>query len=90
MVQRIEDDPRTPDEGAPFDASDDDERVGEAIETFLELAEQGKAPSIEEFASRYPDLQDDVRAALEGLELVHGLLGMGSAAGSGSGHGSLS
>ncbi len=80
--------PRPPDEGHPFDSSDDDERVGEAIETYLALAEQGQPPAIEEFAARYPDLKDDVHAALEGLELVHGLLGLGSAAGSGSGHGS--
>ena len=57
---------------------DDDERVGEAIEAYLALAEQGAAPDIEEFAARYPDLKDDVRAGLEGLELVHGLLGLGS------------
>ena len=88
MVQRIDDDPFPPGEGHPFDSSDDDERVGEAIETYLALAEQGQPPSIEDFASRYPDLKDDVHAALEGLELVHGLLGLGSAAGSGSGHGS--
>ena len=35
--------------------------------------------------ARYPGLEDDIRAALEGLELVHGLLGLGSATGSGSG-----
>ncbi len=51
------------------------------------LAEQGHAPEIEEFAARYPDLKDDVRAALEGLELVHGLLGSASCY-RGSGHGS--
>ena len=32
-----------------------------------------------------PGLEEDIRAALEGLELVHGLLGLGSATGSGSG-----
>ena len=53
--------------------------MGEAIEAYLALAEQGSAPEIEEFAARYPDLKDDVRAGLEGLELVHGLLGLGSA-----------
>ena len=35
--------------------------------------------------ARYPGLEEDIRAALEGLELVHGLLGLGSATGSGSG-----
>ena len=35
-----------------------------------------------------PSLKEDVRSALEGLELVHGLLGLGSAQGSGPGRGS--
>ena len=72
----------------PLDPSDADERVGEAIEAYLAIAEHGPAPEIDAFAGRYPDLKDDVRAALEGLELVHGLLGLGSAHGSGSGRGS--
>ena len=59
--------------------------MGEAVEAYLTLAEQGQPPAIDEFVTRFPDLQDDVRAALEGLELVHGLLGLGSATGSGSG-----
>jgi serine/threonine protein kinase/WD40 repeat protein len=71
----------------PCDSSDDDDRVGEAVEAYLALAEQGQAPEVEEFAARYPELRDDVRAALDGLELVHGLLGLGSAPGSGSGRG---
>src|SRR5277367_5800080 len=87
MVQRIEDDPSSH-ESAAFESSDDDERVGEAIETYLALAEQGQPPTIEEFAARYPELRDDVHAALEGLELVHGLLGLGSGGGSGSRPGS--
>src|ERR1700722_11642192 len=85
MVQRTD---LPPDGDASADSSDDDERVGEAIEAYLALAEQGSPPEIEEFASRYPELKDDVRAGLEGLELVHGLLGIGSAHGSGSGRGS--
>ncbi|MGO9597152.1 MAG: protein kinase domain-containing protein, partial [Isosphaeraceae bacterium] len=65
-------------------ASDLDDRLGEAIETYLELLEQGAAPEPEAFASRYPDLADDIRAALEGLDLVEGLVGRcGSRAGSG-------
>jgi serine/threonine protein kinase/WD40 repeat protein len=75
----------TANQDAGLESGDDDERVGEAIEAYLALAEQGKAPGVEEFAERYPDLKEDVRAGLEGLELVHGLLGMGSANGSGSG-----
>jgi len=67
--------------------SSDDERVGEAVEAYLAAAEQGRPPDIEEFAGRYPELKDDVKAALGGLELVHGLLGLGSAGSSGSGRG---
>src|SRR5271166_5495968 len=67
-------------------ASDHDDRLGEAIETYLALLEQGAAPEPEAFASRYPDLADDIRAALEGLDLVEGLVGRcGSRAGSGPG-----
>jgi eukaryotic-like serine/threonine-protein kinase len=83
MIERI-------DESSERDlAPDDDERVGEAVESFLALAERGQAPDVDEFVARYPDLKDDVRAALEGLELVHGLLGLGSATGSGSGRGGI-
>ena len=85
MVQRMNES-RANDE-LPLDPSDADERVGEAIEAYLAIAEHGPAPEIDAFAGRYPDLKDDVRAALEGLELVHGLLGLGSAHGSGSGRG---
>jgi len=86
MVQRTHD-PRSNDD-IPVDPSDDDERVGEAVEVYLALAEQGQAPAIDEFAARFPELKGDVHAALEGLELVHGLLGLGSAPGSGTGRGS--
>jgi serine/threonine protein kinase/WD40 repeat protein len=65
-------------------ASDNDERLGEAIETYLSLVEQGQAPDADTFAARYPDLSEDIRAALDGLELVHGLVGHTSASGSGS------
>ena len=61
----------------PLPASSDD-RLGEAIETYLELIEQGNAPEPEEFAARYPDLSEDILSALEGLELVHGLVGQAS------------
>ena len=85
MVERI-DEPRARDDASP-DPSADDERVGEAVEAYLALAEGGRAPAIEEFAAGYPDLRDDVHTALQGLELVHGLLGLGSAGGSGPGRG---
>src|SRR5271155_3624809 len=86
MVQRMNES-RANDE-SPLDPSDADERVGEAVEAYLALAEQGSAPEIDAFAGRYPEMKDDVRAAIEGLELVHGLLGLGSAHGSGPGQGS--
>ena len=66
-------------------ASDSDDRLGEAIETYLALIEQGAAPEPEAFASLYPDIGDDIRSALEGLELVNGLVGQGSGHGAGSG-----
>jgi serine/threonine protein kinase/WD40 repeat protein len=74
MVRRIETEP-----------IDRDERLGEAIEAYLALAEEGPPPDVEEFAARYPDLSDDLRAALEGLALVRGLVGE-SGGGGGPGH----
>ena len=68
-------------------ASNSDDRLGEAIETYLALIEQGAAPEPEAFASLYPDLGSDIRSALEGLELVHGLVGQVSGPGAGSGPG---
>ncbi|WP_422928433.1 WD40 repeat domain-containing serine/threonine protein kinase [Singulisphaera sp. PoT] len=70
MVRRFETDP-----------VDRDEQLGEAIEAFLALAEGGEAPDPEDFAARYPDLNDDLRAALEGLALVRGLVGDGGGPG---------
>jgi eukaryotic-like serine/threonine-protein kinase len=66
-------------------SNDDDERVGEAVELYLLATEQGQPPALDEFVARYPGIEEDIRAALEGLELVHGLIGMGSATGSGTG-----
>ncbi|WP_435020639.1 WD40 repeat domain-containing serine/threonine protein kinase [Tundrisphaera sp. TA3] len=63
---------------------DRDERLGEAIEAFLELAESGSSPDPEAFAAGYPDLGDDLVAALEGLALVQGLVG--DSGGAGPGH----
>ncbi|MBV8269481.1 MAG: protein kinase, partial [Planctomycetaceae bacterium] len=57
------------------EAVDPDERLGEAIEAYLALAEEGHAPDPEEFAARYPDIGDELRAALDGLALVQGLVG---------------
>ncbi len=74
------------DSNAPSNSNDDD-RLGEAIETYLALIEQGTAPEPEAFADRYPDLREDIRAALDGLELVHGLVGQASGSGAGGGPG---
>src|SRR5262249_43297264 len=73
------------DHEAAGSSSDDDDRVGEAVELYLLATEQGHPPDVEEFVSRYSGIEEDIRAALEGLELVHGLVGMGSATGSGPG-----
>ncbi|MBX6315135.1 MAG: hypothetical protein IRY99_19830, partial [Isosphaeraceae bacterium] len=55
--------------------ADRDERLGEAVEAYLELIEEGQAPDPEMFAARYPDLEEDLREALQGLALVQGLVG---------------
>ncbi len=75
--------PRTePDEPDATEPIDRDERLGEAIEAYLELAEGGNGPpDPEEFARGYPDLGDDLIAALEGLALVRGLVGESSGPG---------
>ena len=72
-----------PDGGS--DESSQDDCVGEAVEVYMMACEQGQPPAVDEFVARYPGLEDDIRAAIDGLELVHGLLGLGSATGSGSG-----
>lgn len=71
MGQRIDD-------TADLSQADDDERLGEAVEHYLALIEKGDAPAPEVYAARFPDLEEDVRAALEGLELVNGLVGHAS------------
>src|SRR3954447_13776391 len=76
-----------PDSTTDPPTGDSDERLGEAIEAFLVLVEQGSAPEPEVFADRYPDLKEDILAALQGLELVHGLVGQGSGSASGPGSG---
>ena len=70
------DDPQHPEASARRCQRRDD-RLGEAIEAYLALVEQDQAPDLDEFIARYDDLKDDLRAAMEGLELVHGLVGRG-------------
>jgi len=65
----------TPSTQAPGGPVDRDERLGEAIEAYLEQAEAGVPPDPETFAGGYPELGDDLLAALEGLALVKGLVG---------------
>jgi serine/threonine protein kinase/WD40 repeat protein len=55
--------------------TDREEQLGEAVEQYLSLAEQGPAPDPEEFAAGFPGLEADLAAALEGLALVQGLVG---------------
>ena len=65
---------------AALDALADSETVelGDAVEEYLERAERtGAAPDMEAFLAEYSDLGDELRAALEGLAVVHGLLGSG-------------
>ncbi|WP_169980087.1 WD40 repeat domain-containing serine/threonine protein kinase [Tautonia rosea] len=66
---------------AGTEASDRDERLGEAIEAYLELAEAGRAPEPDAFVQSYPDLADELREALDGLALVQGLVGSGTGPG---------
>jgi eukaryotic-like serine/threonine-protein kinase len=54
--------------------SERDERLGEAMEQFLALAESGHPPDPDEFVAKHPDLAEDLRAALDGLSLVRGLV----------------
>ncbi|HEV3165775.1 MAG TPA: WD40 repeat domain-containing serine/threonine-protein kinase [Isosphaeraceae bacterium] len=70
MIRRFETDP-----------VDRDERLGEAIEAFLAKAESGAPPDPDQFVAEYPDLGEDLRAALEGLALVRGLVGDASGPG---------
>jgi serine/threonine protein kinase/WD40 repeat protein len=65
------------------EAADQDERLGEAVEQYLALAESGTAPDPEAFAASYPDLGAELRDALEGLSLVRGLIGSSSGRGMG-------
>ena len=61
--------------GTDSNPSDQEERLGEAIEIYLALAESGDAPDPETYAARHPELQEDLQDALEGLALVRVLVG---------------
>ena len=61
--------------GPDIIAANRDERLGEAVEAYLELAESGTPPDPEVFASGWPDVRDDLLDALHGLSVVRGLVG---------------
>jgi len=63
-----------------------EDRLGEAVEAYLERLEQGTAPDPEDFVRQYPDVADELREALDGLALVQGLVGSGSGPGAGHRH----
>src|SRR5262249_27460503 len=44
--------------------------LGEIADEFVEAFRQGKSPSVEEFARRYPEHADDIRAMLPALVLM--------------------
>lgn len=53
--------------------------LGDAVEEYIELTETtGKAPDLNQFLAKYPDIADELRSSLEGLAMVTGLLGSGS------------
>ena len=89
MAYQSDDPSQSGENGAPDhrEEVDVDDLLGEAIEEYLALAEGGARPDVEAFVARYPGLEEDIREALEGLELINGLVGHGSSHGSGSGHG---
>jgi serine/threonine protein kinase/Tfp pilus assembly protein PilF len=46
------------------------DRMAQVLEEYLAAAEQGKAPSREEFLARYPQLAEDLDACLEALHFI--------------------
>ncbi len=80
-------DESVPGDGIGNPEPEEDDLLGEAIEEYLVLAEGGGHPDVEAFVARYPGMESDIREALEGLEMIQGLVGHGSSRGSGSGQG---
>src|SRR5207244_626703 len=56
--------------------SDDDlsaaDPLGQIADEFVEAFRQGKRPSVEEFAKRYPEHADEIREMLPALVLMEG------------------
>ena len=44
--------------------------LGQIADEFVEAIRQGKRPSVEEFARRYPDHADDLREMLPALVMM--------------------
>ncbi len=51
-----------------------DLRVADAMEQFAEELNSGRRPDMQEFLDRYPDIADDLRAVLPGLEFLINVL----------------
>ncbi|MEZ6048665.1 MAG: serine/threonine-protein kinase [Planctomycetaceae bacterium] len=48
-----------------------EDSVVDAVKKYMELIEQGKAPSLDEFLLKYREIAEQLRPALEGLALLH-------------------
>lgn len=61
------------------------DELGDAVEEFIQLTETtGRAPDLNNFLSKYPEISDELRSALEGLAMVKGLLSSGGSSPFGS------
>ncbi len=50
---------------------DSDDRVVHAVKRYMNLLDEGGAPSVDAYLSKHVDIADELRPALEGLALVH-------------------
>lgn len=57
---------------APGSLDDSEDEVVLAVKRYMELLDQGEAPSIDNFLKQYPKVAKQLRLALEGLAMVHG------------------
>src|SRR5262245_20709446 len=57
------------------DASGKDMRVGAILDEYLRALEAGNAPDRERLLARYPEVAEELKAALRGLDLVRDLAG---------------
>jgi hypothetical protein len=62
----------------PSASAHDNPELCAAIDHFLRECEQGPAPRIDTFSEQYPDIAEELRLCLAGLELVrHAAPGIG-------------